>query len=124
MVEKVEEFKNANLYKGVHTVALEELYTFGHRTCQGCESALVMRDFVKASGPMTVVTGATGCMYVANTSYMTTPWIVPWMLTQLAAGVASAVVMVAGLKALMKKSKIPQEKINVINFSGDLGAGE
>ena len=120
----VEEFKNANLYKGVHAVDLEELYTSGHRTCQGCESALVMRDFVKASGPRTVVTGATGCMYVANTSYMTTPWIVPWMHTQLAAGGASAVGMAAGLKALMRKGRIPKEKINVINFSGDLGAGD
>jgi pyruvate ferredoxin oxidoreductase beta subunit len=116
--------KNANLYKGVHAVDLEELYTSGHRTCQGCESALVMRGFVKAAGPRTIVTGATGCMYVANTSYMTTPWIVPWMHTQLAAGGASAVGMASGIKALQRKGKIPKEKINVINFSGDLGAGD
>lgn len=128
MVEKIqsdtEEFKNANLYKGVHSVDLEEFYTSGHRTCQGCESALVMRDFIKAAGPRSVVTGATGCMYVANTSYMTTPWIVPWMHTQLGAGGASAVGMAAGLRALMRKGRIPQEKINVINFSGDLGGGD
>src|SRR5438034_3814207 len=72
--------------KGVHNIPLEEFYTSGHRTCQGCESATVMRGFIKAAGPRTVVTGSTGCMYVANTSYMTTPWIVPWMHTQLGAG--------------------------------------
>ncbi len=119
-----ERFKDARLYKSVHGIDLEEFYTSGHRTCQGCESALVMRDFAKASGPRTVVTGATGCMYVANTSYMTTPWVVPWMHTQLGGGGASAVGMAAGLRALMRKGKIPEEKINVINFSGDLGGGD
>jgi len=114
-------------YERIGTVKetpLEELYTSGHRTCQGCESAMVMRDFVKAAGSRTVVTGSTGCMYVANTSYMTTPWIVPWMHTQLGAGGSSAVGMAAGLRALMRKGKIAQEKINVINFSGDLGGGD
>jgi len=119
-----EEFKNANLYKSVHKIDLEEFYSSGHRTCQGCESALVMRDFIKAAGSRSVVTGATGCMYVANTSYMTTPWVVPWMHTQLGGGGASAVGMAAGLRALMRKGRIPTEKINVINFSGDLGGGD
>ena len=31
--------------KGVKQIPLEEFYTSGHRTCQGCESAMVMRDF-------------------------------------------------------------------------------
>lgn len=110
--------------KNVRETPLEEFYTSGHRTCQGCESALVMRDFAKASGARTIATGATGCMYVANTSYQTTPWIIPWMHTQLGAGGASAVGMAAGLRALMRKGKIPKEKINVINFSGDLGGGD
>jgi pyruvate ferredoxin oxidoreductase beta subunit len=110
--------------KKVKDTPFEEFYTSGHRTCQGCESALVMRDFAKAAGARTVVTGATGCMYVANTSYQTTPWIIPWMHTQLGAGGASAIGMAAGLRALMRKGKIQQEKINVINFSGDLGGGD
>jgi pyruvate ferredoxin oxidoreductase beta subunit len=121
---KTDEFKGANVYKSIHKIDLEEFYSSGHRTCQGCESALVMRDFVKAAGPRTVVTGSTGCMYVANTSYMTTPWIVPWMHSQLGGGAASAIGMAAGLRALMRKGKIPSEKINVINFSGDLGGGD
>lgn len=110
--------------KGVHNIPLEEFYTSGHRTCQGCESATTMRGFIKAAGPRTVVTGSTGCMYVANTSYMTTPWIVPWMHTQLGASGASAIGMAAGLRALMRKGKIKQEKINAIAFCGDLGGGD
>jgi pyruvate ferredoxin oxidoreductase beta subunit len=118
------EFPGAHLITDIHRLDPEEFYTSGHRTCQGCESALVMRDLAKAAGPRSVVTGATGCMYVANTSYLTTPWVVPWMHTQLGAGGASAVGMAAGLKALMRKGKIPTEPIHVINFSGDLGGGD
>ncbi|HET9017250.1 MAG TPA: thiamine pyrophosphate-dependent enzyme [Thermomicrobiaceae bacterium] len=115
---------NYDRIKGVHNIPLEELYTSGHRTCQGCESATVMRGFVKAAGPRTVATGSTGCMYVANTSYMTTPWIVPWMHTQLGAGGSSAIGTAAGLRALMRKGKIAEEKINVISFCGDIGGGD
>ena len=60
-------------FKGVKKVSLEEYFTSGHRTCQGCESALVSRLMVKPAGPRTIVLGATGCMYVANTTYYTTP---------------------------------------------------
>ena len=67
-------------FKGVKKVSVEEYFTSGHRTCQGCESALVMRLMIKAAGPRTIVLGATGCMYVANTTYYTTPWV-PWMHT-------------------------------------------
>ena len=77
--------------KTVREMPLEEFFTSGHRTCQGCESAVVMRDFAKAAGPRTVATGSTGCMYVANTAYMTTPWVIPWMHTQLGAGGSSAI---------------------------------
>ncbi len=110
--------------KGMRGTPLEEFYSSGHRTCQGCESALVMRDFAKAAGPRTVASGSTGCMYVANTSYMTTPWVIPWMHTQLGAGGSSAVGMSAGIRALKRKGKIKDEKINVISFCGDIGGGD
>src|SRR6266480_411240 len=43
--------------KGVKKAPIEEYFTSGHRTCQGCESALVMKLMVKAAGPRTVVLG-------------------------------------------------------------------
>ena len=95
--------------KGVKDVPYEELFVSGHRTCQGCESALVMRHMVKASGPRTIVLGSTGCMYVANTTYYTTPWVVPWMHTQLGASGSAALGTAAGLKVLMRKGKIRRE---------------
>src|SRR5437870_2820438 len=110
--------------KGVKDVPYEELFVSGHRTCQGCESALVMRHMVKASGPRTIVLGSTGCMYVANTTYYTTPWVVPWMHTQLGASGSAALGTAAGLKVLMRKGKLKNEKINVIAFCGDGGGAD
>src|SRR5881398_2947721 len=110
--------------KGVKDVPYDELFVSGHRTCQGCESALVMRHMVKASGPRTIVLGSTGCMYVANTTYYTTPWVVPWMHTQLGSSGSAALCTAAGLKALMKKGKMKSEPINVIAFCGDGGGAD
>ena len=103
---------------------MEEYYASGHRTCQGCESALVMRYMAKVAGPRTLVTGTTGCMYVANTSYNSTPWVLPWAHTQLGSSGASAIGTAAALKVLMRKNKIADEKINVIAFCSDGGGGD
>src|SRR6059058_6260663 len=111
-------------FRGVKKVTLEEYFTSGHRTCQGCESALVMKLMVKAAGPRTIVLGSTGCMYVANTTYYTTPWVVPWMHTQLGASGSAALGTAAGLKVLMRKGKLKNEKINVIAFCGDGGGAD
>lgn len=100
----------------------DEFYASGHRTCQGCGPALACRLVAKAAGGRTVFLGSTGCMYVANTSYYSTPWIAPWMHTQLGAIGSAAVGTAAGLRALMRKGKIPEEKINVVGLGGDGGA--
>src|SRR3989454_10085776 len=110
--------------KGVKDVPYEELFVSGHRTCQGCESALVMRHMVKASGPRTIVLGSTGCMYGANTTYYTTPWVVPWMHTQLGSSGSAALGTAAGLKALMRKGKMKADPINVIAIFGDGGGAD
>jgi pyruvate ferredoxin oxidoreductase beta subunit len=116
--------QNLAPFKGVKKLTIEEYFTSGHRTCQGCESALVMKLMVKAAGPRTVVLGSTGCMYVANTTYYSTSWVVPWMHTQLGASGSAAVGTAAGLKALMRKGRIKQEPINVISFCGDGGGAD
>src|ERR1051325_11601286 len=54
-------------FKGVKKVTIEEYFTSGHRTCQGCESALVMKLMPTPSGPRTSVLGVRGCRYVAST---------------------------------------------------------
>src|SRR5499433_987565 len=111
-------------FRGIKRVTLEEYFTSGHRTCQGCESALIMKLMVKAAGPRTIVLGSTGCMYVANTTYYTTPWVVPWMHTQLGSSGSAALGTAAGLKVLMRKGKMKAEPINVIAFCGDGGGAD
>ena len=84
-------------FRGIKKVTIEEYFTSGHRTCQGCESALIMKLMVKAAGPRTIVLGSTGCMYVANTTYYTTPWVVPWIHTHLGSSGSAALGIAAGL---------------------------
>ena len=111
-------------FKSVKKIPTHEFFTSGHRTCQGCESALVMKMMVKAAGPRTIVLGSTGCMYVANTTYYSTSWVVPWMHTQLGSSGSAALGVAAGLKAQMRKGKMKKEPINVIAFCGDGGGAD
>jgi len=111
-------------FKALKKLPLEEFFTSGHRTCQGCESALLMKMMAKAAGPRTIILGSTGCMYVANTTYYSTSWVVPWMHTQLGSSGAAALGTSAALKALMRKGKIKNEPINVIAFCGDGGGAD
>ena len=111
-------------FKGVKKIPLEEYFTSGHRTCQGCESALVMKTMVKAAGPRTIVLGSTGCMYVANTTYYSTSWVVPWMHTQLGSSGSAGLGAAAALRSLMRKGKMKKEPINVISFCGDGGGAD
>src|SRR5262249_59759825 len=86
--------------------------------------AVVMKLVIKAAGDSTIVLGSTGCMYVANTTYYTTPWVVPWMHTQLGSSGSAALGTAAGLKVLMRKGKMKAEPINVIAFCGDGGGAD
>src|SRR3989475_10593854 len=111
-------------FRGIKKVTIEEYFSSGHRTCQGCESGLIMKRMVKAAGPRTIVLGSTGCMCVANTTYYTTPWVVPWMHPQLGSSGSAALGTAAGLKSLMRKGKMKAEPINVIAFCGDGGGAD
>lgn len=121
---KLEPPQHLDAFKGVKKLPLEEYFTSGHRTCQGCESALVMKMMVKAAGPRTIVLGSTGCMYVANTTYYSTSWVVPWMHTQLGSSGSAGLGAAAALKVLQRKGKMKKEPINVIAFCGDGGGAD
>jgi pyruvate ferredoxin oxidoreductase beta subunit len=102
-------------------VPQRELFSPGHRACQGCAPALAMRYLLKALGPDTIICNATGCMEIISSSYPETAWGVPWIHVAFenAAAVASGVE--AGLKALMRKGRIPKRKITVVGQAGDGG---
>src|SRR6185295_11539015 len=83
--------------KGQKKIPLEELFTSGHRTCQGCESALVMKMVANAAGPRTIVLGMPA--------------------ERARAGSADAATEM-GLEAGMRKGKVRIEPINVPVFGG------
>ncbi len=99
-----------------------ELFSPGHRACQGCAPALVMRYMLKALGPDTIICNSTGCMEIISSSYPESAWGVPWIHVAFENSAAVASGVEAGLKALMRKGKIPQRRITVLAQAGDGGS--
>ena len=85
---------------------LEEYFTSGHRTCQGCESALVMKLHGQGGRARARSCSArpAACTWPTR-RYYTTPWVVPWMHTQLGSSGSAALGTAAGLKALMTQGQ-------------------
>ncbi|ADJ25935.1 thiamine pyrophosphate protein domain protein TPP-binding protein [Dehalogenimonas lykanthroporepellens BL-DC-9] len=112
--------QNLSIYAS-RLVDKAEPFAPGHRACIGCGEALAVRLAAKAFGPNTIVVNATGCMEIVASQLPYTSWELPWIHTlfENAAAVASGVEV--GLKAQMRKGKIPQEDINVVAIAGDGG---
>jgi pyruvate ferredoxin oxidoreductase beta subunit/oxalate oxidoreductase subunit beta len=108
--------------KLIRNVPKEEYYVPGHRTCAGCGPALQYKLVAKAAGPNTIFVGPTGCMYVANASYLCTPYTVPWMHSQITSGGAVASGIEAAYKVLLRKGKREGEMPNIIVMAGDGGS--
>jgi pyruvate/2-oxoacid:ferredoxin oxidoreductase beta subunit len=110
------------VFKSVREIPPIEYYTAGHRTCAGCAPALVYRLLTKVAGRNTILIGPTGCMYVANAhQFLTSPYSVPWIHTQLGGGGAAGIGTASALRTLMLKGKRKIEDVNVIVFGGDGG---
>ena len=98
------------------------MYVPGHRTCAGCGPALNYRLVAKAAGKNTIFIGPTGCMYVANSSYLCTPYAVSWIHSQITNGGAVASGIEAAYKVLARKKKYKGPFPNVICMAGDGGS--
>jgi pyruvate ferredoxin oxidoreductase beta subunit len=98
-----------------------ELFLSGHRACEGCAPATVLRLIMKATRGPTIVTEATGCMEVASTIYPYTSWAAPWLHTAFETAGANASGIEAALKILKKKGRIKNEQVDVVAFAGDGG---
>jgi pyruvate ferredoxin oxidoreductase beta subunit len=108
----------------VRTLTQKEYFAPGHRSCQGCAEALAVRLVAKALGRNVIVCAATGCMEIVSSPLPFTSWRVPWIHVAFenAAAVASGVE--AGLKALMRKGRIPKKKIVTVAMAGDGGTAD
>ena len=98
-----------------------EYFSQGHRACQGCIPALMLRLITKAIGQDLIVCSATGCMEIISSPYPFNAWEVPWIHVAFenAAAVASAVS--SGIEVLKRKGRHYQqeEKISVMAIGGD-----
>ncbi len=111
------------LLKKMPQVAKEkDQYIPGHRTCAGCGPALQYKLVAKAAGPNTIFIGPTGCMYVANASYLCTPYQVPWIHAQITNGGAVASGIEAAYQVMLRKGRREGELPNIIVMAGDGGA--
>ncbi len=108
--------------KSLRGAPRDEMYVPGHRTCSGCGPALNYRLVAKAAGPNTIFIGPTGCMYVANSSYLCTPYAVSWIHSQITNGGAVASGIEAAYKILARKKKYDGPFPNVIVMAGDGGS--
>jgi pyruvate ferredoxin oxidoreductase beta subunit len=111
---------------GVYAARLlpqEELFTQGHRACQGCIPALMLRQITKATGRDLIVCNATGCMEIISSPYPYNAWRVPWIHAAFenAAAVASGVS--AGIEILKKKQRFFHDRTNKIAVMGIGGDG-
>lgn len=102
----------------------EEWFVCGHRACQGCAEALAVRHVLKALGPDTVIANATGCMEIVSSPFPTTSWAVPWIHVAFENAAAVGSGLEAGLKALMRKGRLPQKEIKAIAMAGDGGTAD
>ena len=109
------------LLKKLPQMPKEEHYVPGHRTCAGCGPALQYKLVAKAAGPNTIFIGPTGCMYVANASYLCTPYTVPWIHAQITNGGAVAAGIEAAYQVRIRKGKWEGELPNIIVMAGDGG---
>ncbi len=103
---------------------LKEYFAPGHRACQGCGPAIAFRHILKALGPNTVISEATGCGEIISSPYPQTAWRVPWIHSAFENAAATAAGIESAYKVLMRKGKIPEERINVIALAGDGGTGD
>lgn len=115
------ESTNVYAYK---LVSRKEYFTSGHRACQGCAEALAVRLVAKALGRDTVVASATGCMEVTSTPLPFTNWKVPWIHVAFENAAAVATGAEAGMKALMRKGKVPTKKMTFLAMAGDGGTSD
>lgn len=107
------------------TLPEEEYFAPGHRACLGCGPVITLKLVLKALGPRTIVSEATGCMEIVSSTFPESSWGVPWIHVafETAASVASGIE--AGLKALQRKGRYPDEgRITVLAIAGDGGSAD
>ncbi len=104
---------------GKYQVDAREYLAPGHTFCTGCGEALAIRLVCKALGENTIISMATGCDEVCTSPLPVTSWQLPWLHTLFENTGAEVSGVEAGLKAMMRKGKIPEREIKLVAMGGD-----
>lgn len=105
-------------------ITKKEYFTPGHRACQGCAEALAVRLVAKALGNNVVVASATGCMEIVSSPLPFTNWGVPWIHVAFENAAAVASGAEAGMRALVRKGKLPDKGTVFLGMGGDGGTSD
>ncbi|MEM2021312.1 MAG: pyruvate synthase subunit PorB [Zestosphaera sp.] len=106
----------------IKDIPREERFAPGHRMCQGCGAAILMRHITKAMPKDAIIVQATGCVEVTTTLYPETSWMHPWLHIAFENAAAGASGVEAALKVLKRKGVLPSEKdVKVVAIGGDGG---
>ncbi len=108
----------------VRPVTIKENFAPGNRSCIGCAEALAVRLTCKALGDNVIIAMATGCMEIVSSQLPYTSWEVPWIHTLFENTAAVASGIEAGLKAMMRKGRIPAQETKVVAMAGDGGTAD
>lgn len=93
----------------------------GHRACSGCVGPLAIRQALLAAENPVVAGIATGCMEVVTTIFPYTSWQVPLIHNAFENVAATISGVEAAYRALKRKGKLGDKKIEFIAFAGDGG---
>jgi pyruvate ferredoxin oxidoreductase beta subunit len=103
----------------------EELFASGHRACQGCVPALILRMILKVLGKNTIVANSTGCMEIISSSYPQTAWDIPWIHVAFENSSAVASGIESALRVLRRKGRLPFDgDVTIMAVAGDGGSSD
>jgi len=102
----------------------QENFASGHRACIGCGEALAVRLACKVLGDNVIIANATGCMEIVSSPFPCTSWGVPWIHTLFENTAAVASGIEAGLKAMTRKGRRPEQGVKVVAMAGDGGTSD
>ncbi len=109
---------------GKYQIDAKEYLAPGHTFCTGCGEALAIRLACKALGENTIIAMATGCDEVCTSPLPVTSWQLPWLHTLFENAGAEISGIEGGIKAMMRKGKIPERDIKFVAMGGDGGTSD
>lgn len=98
----------------------QELFAPGNRACAGCGATIALRQICKALGENIIIAQATGCLEIVSSHYPLTSWRIPWIHVAFENAAAVASGIESGLKAIARKSGIPNDT-KIVAIAGDGG---